>query len=203
MNIQGWFHLGLTGLISLQPKEFSRAFFWKHQFFGAQPSSCSDSHIHSWLLAKAWLWLYGPLLAKWCFCFLICYLGWSYLFFEGASVFYNFMAVVTVHSDFGAQENKIFHCLYFFLFCLLWSDGTRCHDLSFFFFLMFSVKPNFSCSSFTLIKKLFSSSSLSDIEVVSSTYLRLLIFLPAILIPCNTKDTKDKQMNKTNITTVK
>ena len=81
--------------------------------------------------------------------------------------------------------------------------GPDAMILAFFFFLMFSVKPNFSCSSFTLIKKLFSSSSLSDIEVVSSTYLRLLIFLPAILIPCNTKDTKDKQMNKTNITTVK
>ena len=54
---------------------------------------------------------------------------------------------------------------------------------------MFSVNPKFSHSSFTLIKKLFSSSSLSAIEVVSSTYLRLLIFLPAILIPCNTKDT--------------
>ena len=53
-------------------------------------------------------------------------------FFQGASVFYNFTAVVTVQGDFGAQE-KIFLCLYFSLFCLLQSDGTRCHDLSFFF----------------------------------------------------------------------
>ena len=44
-------------------------------------------------------------------------------------------------------------------------------------------KPAFSLSSFTLIKRLFSSSSLSAIRVVSSSYLRLLIFLPAILIP--------------------
>ena len=50
MNIQGWFHLGLTGLISLQPKEFSRAFFWKHQFFGAQPSIWFNSHI--WRLLR-------------------------------------------------------------------------------------------------------------------------------------------------------
>ena len=39
MNIQGWFHLGLTGLISLQSKGLSRVFprttIWKHQFFGA------------------------------------------------------------------------------------------------------------------------------------------------------------------------
>ena len=44
-------------------------------------------------------------------------------------------------------------------------------------------KPTFSLSSFTFIKRPFSSSSLSAIRVVSSAYLRLLIFLPAILIP--------------------
>ena len=47
---------------------------------------------------------------------------------------------------------------------------------------MFCFKPTFSLSSFTFIKRLFSSSSLSAIRVVSSAYLRLLIFLPAILI---------------------
>ena len=50
-------------------------------------------------------------------------------------------------------------------------------------FWMLSFKPTFSLSSFTFIKRLFSSSSLSAIRVVSSTDLRLLIFLPAILIP--------------------
>ena len=48
---------------------------------------------------------------------------------------------------------------------------------------MLSFKPAFSLSSFTLIKKFVSSSLLSAISVVSSAYLRLLIFLPAILIP--------------------
>ena len=48
---------------------------------------------------------------------------------------------------------------------------------------MLSFKPTFSLSSFTFIKRLFSSSSLFAIRVVSSAYLRLLIFLPAILIP--------------------
>ena len=47
---------------------------------------------------------------------------------------------------------------------------------------MLSYKPRFSLSSFTFIKRLFSS-SLSAIRVVSSAYLRLLIFSPAILIP--------------------
>ena len=48
---------------------------------------------------------------------------------------------------------------------------------------MLDFKPSFSPSSFTLIKRLFGSSSLSAIRVVPSAYLRLLIFLPAILIP--------------------
>ena len=50
-------------------------------------------------------------------------------------------------------------------------------------FWMLSFKPAFSLSSFPLIKSLFSSSSLSAIRVVSSAYLRLLIFFLAILIP--------------------
>ena len=50
-------------------------------------------------------------------------------------------------------------------------------------FWMLSFKPTFSLSSFTFIKRLFSSSSPSAIRVVSSAYLRLLIILQAILIP--------------------
>ena len=56
-------------------------------------------------------------------------------------------------------------------------------DAMIFIFWMLSFKPTFSLSSFVLIKRLFSSSSLSAIRVVSSAYLRLLISLPAILIP--------------------
>src|SRR5574341_1188749 len=48
---------------------------------------------------------------------------------------------------------------------------------------MLSFKPTLPLSSFSFIKRLFSSSSLSAIRVVSSAYLSLLIFLPAILIP--------------------
>ena len=50
-------------------------------------------------------------------------------------------------------------------------------------FRMLSFKPTFSLSSFTFIKRLFGSFLLSAIKVVSSAYLRLLIFLLAILIP--------------------
>ena len=81
MNVHGWFPLGLTGLIPLQPKGLSGVFsnttVQKHQFFSAQPFLWTSSHIHTWLLEKLELWLYRPFLAKWCLCFLICYLGWS------------------------------------------------------------------------------------------------------------------------------
>ena len=56
MNIQGWFPLELTGLISLHSKGLSRVFsnttVQKHQFFGSQLSLLSNSHIHTWLLEK-------------------------------------------------------------------------------------------------------------------------------------------------------
>ena len=56
MNIQGWFPLKLIGLIFLLSKGLSRVFsnttVWKHQFFGAQPSWWSTSHIHTWLVEK-------------------------------------------------------------------------------------------------------------------------------------------------------
>ena len=89
------------------------------------------------------------------------------------------MATVPVHSDLAAQENKICHCFHIFAFYLPWSDRTWCHGLS---FLMLTLKPAFSLSFLTLIKRLFSSSSLFAIRVESSLYLRLLIFLPAVLI---------------------
>ena len=56
MNIQDWFPLGWTGLISLQSKGLSRVFsnttVQKHQFFSAQLFLWSNSHIHTWLLGK-------------------------------------------------------------------------------------------------------------------------------------------------------
>ena len=63
-----------------------------------------------------------------------------------------------------------------------------CHDVMrpdamIFIFWMLSFKPDFSLSSFTLTKRLLSSSSLSAVRVVTSACPRLLVFLPAILIP--------------------
>ena len=84
------------------------------------------------------------------------------------------MPAITVHSDSGAQENKICHCSSF--------PPSICHevmgpDAMILVFFMLSFKPAFSLSSLTLMKKLFSSSSLSAIKLVSSVYLRLLMKL--------------------------
>ena len=91
-----------------------------------------------------------------------------------------FMAVVTLSSDFGALENKIFHSFHCFPIYMPWSDGIGWHDLSF-------LNVELQASLFTLLfhfhQEALYSSSLSAIRVVSSAYLRLLIFFLAILIP--------------------
>ena len=122
----GWFPLGLTGLISLLFKGLLRVLssstICKHQFFNAQPSLWSNSHICTWLLDKPWLWPYGPLLAKWCLCFLLCCLGWSNIFFQETMSF-NFMASVPIWSDFGAPRNSLsLFPLLPYLFALKWWD---------------------------------------------------------------------------------
>ena len=72
---------------------------------------------------------------------------------------------LTIHSDFGAQENKICHSFHCFSIYLPWSGMILV-------FWMLNFKPAFSLSSFTLIKRLFGFSSLSGIRVISFAYLR-------------------------------
>ena len=102
------------------------------------------------------------------------------------------MAAITICSDFGAPKYKVWHWFHCFPIYFPWSDGTRCHDLHLLFWML-SFKPTFSLSSFTFIKRLFSS-SLSAIRVVSSAYMRLLIFLLAVLIPVCTSSSSVFQM---------
>ena len=89
------------------------------------------------------------------------------------------MAAITICSDFGAPKNKVCHCFHCFSIC----PEVMGPDAMILVFWMLSFKPTFSLSSLTCIKTLFSSPSLSAIRVVSSAYRRLLVFLPAILIP--------------------
>ena len=91
------------------------------------------------------------------------------------------MAAVTVHSDFGIQENKSLPLVPFFspfIYCEVMEPNAMI-----LFFTNIELKPAFSLSSFTSIKRLFSSSLLSAIRVLPFTYLRLLILHPSILIP--------------------
>ena len=75
---------------------------------------------------------------------------------------------------------KVCHCFYCFpIYC----HEVMGPDVMILVFRMLSFKPIFSLSSFTFIKGLLISSSLSAIRVVPSAYLRLLIFHLAILIP--------------------
>ena len=90
------------------------------------------------------------------------------------------MAAATICSDFGTPQNKVCHCFPCFPIYLHEVMGP---DAIILVFWRLSFKPTFSLSSLTFIKRLFSYSSLSAIRVVSSAYLKLLIFLPAILSP--------------------
>ena len=79
-------------------------------------------------------------------------------------------------------QNKVCHCFH----CFPVYHEVMGLDAMILVFWMLSFKPTFSLSSFTFIKKLFSSSSLSVIRVVSSAYLRLLLLanlIPVVLHP--------------------
>jgi len=95
-------------------------------------------------------------------------------------VSFNFMAEVNICSDFGAPLKK----------CVTVStiSPSICHEVMgphamIFVSRMLCFKQTFSFSSFTFIMRLYSSSSITAIRVVSSAYLRLLMLLPAVLIP--------------------
>ena len=120
MNIQSWFPFGGTGLISLLSNGLSRVFSSTTvQFFSAQLSLWSNSHICKTIVLtiRAFVSKVMSLLFNALSRFVIDFLPRS---------IFDFMALVTIHSDFGAQENKVCHCFLFFPFCLPWSDGTGC-----------------------------------------------------------------------------
>ena len=86
------------------------------------------------------------------------------------------MAAITICNDFAVQENKGFHCIHCFHHEMVGPDVMLLGVW------MLSFKPTFTLSSFTFIKRLFSSSSLSAMSMVSFAYLGLLILLLGILL---------------------
>ena len=134
VNIQDWFPLGLTGLIPFQSKWLSRVFsnttVQKHQFFSAQPSLWSSSHIHRWLLEKPQLWLDGALLAV---SLLFNTLSRKVIVFLSRS---KHLLISWLQSPspviLKPKKIKVYHSVRCFTIYLPWSDGARCHDLRFF-----------------------------------------------------------------------
>ena len=135
MNIQDWFPLGLTSLISSKSKRFLRVFpnttVQKHQFFSVQPSLQSNFYIHTWLLEKVIaltrqtfvskvMTLHFKMLLKLVIGFLS--RGKHLLI----SLLQSPSAVIL-----EPPQNKICHCFYCFPIYLTWSGGTGCHDLCF------------------------------------------------------------------------
>ena len=148
MNLQDWFPLGWTGWISLQskglPRVFSNTSVQKHQFFGTQLSLQSNSHIHTWPLEKTigltrWTFvgkvisLLFNMLSRWVITFLPRnkHLLISRLQLSSAVIL-------------ETTPKKVSHCFRCFPIYLPWSDGTRCHDLSF-------LNVEFEASFFTLL----------------------------------------------------
>ena len=106
MNIQDWYPLGWTGWISLLSNGLSRVFsnatFQNNQFFGAQPSS---THIHTWLMGKNYITLtrrtfVGKVMSL-LFNMLSRLVIVFFFFFPKEQASFNFMAAVTVCSNFA------------------------------------------------------------------------------------------------------
>ena len=134
MNTQDGFPLGLTGLISLQSKGLSRVFssttVQNYQFFSNEPSLWSNSYISTWKLKKlknsnnkttialTVCTFVGKVLSL-----LFNTLPWFVIAFLLHSKRLNFMAGITIHSDFGAEENKLSLLSVFpLLFTMKWLD---------------------------------------------------------------------------------
>ena len=184
MNIQDWFPLGWIGLISLQAKGFSRVFssttihkasiFWCLAFFMVQ---FSHSHLTTGktiaLTIQTFVSKVMSLLFYMLSRFVIAFLPRSKCLL--ISWLQSLLAVIL-----KPKKMKIF--IVSIVSPSIYHEVTG-QDAMVLVFWILSFKPAFSLSSFTFIKRLFSSSLLSAIRVVSSVYLRLLIFLPAILCP--------------------
>ena len=135
MNIQDWFPLGFTGLISLLSKGLSRVSssttVRKHRFFSVQFSLWSDSHIHTWLLEETialtiWTFVDKPM------SLFFSTLSRCVMTFFPRSKCLLISWLQTISAVILEPKKIKSHCFHCFPIYLPWSDGTGCHDLSFF-----------------------------------------------------------------------
>ena len=185
MNIEDWSPLGWTGWVSLQSnglsKVFSNSTVQEYQFSSVQLSLQFNSHIHTWLLKK------NISLTRWT------------LVGKVKSLLFNMPSRLVI-TFLPRRKHLLISWLQWFSPSAVISEPPKIKSVTIsivspsthhevmgldamtLVFEMLRCKPTFSLSSFTFVKRLFSS-SLSAIRVVSSAYLRLLIFLPANVIP--------------------
>ena len=128
MNIQGWFSLGLADLISLWIKGLSQYqsinSLTLSLLYGPTLTPIHDSRKAIALTTRTFVSKVMSLLFNMLSKFIIAFLPRS-------KCLLNFMAVVTIWSDFGVSQNKISRCFHCFPIYLPWSDGTGCHELKF------------------------------------------------------------------------
>ena len=132
MNIQGWYPLGLTGLISLLSKGLSKVFsnttIWKHQFFDTQSSLWSNSHLYlttgktialtRWNFVSKVMSLPFYMLSR----FVIAFLPRN----KRILIWWQQLPSAVILEPPKMKSDTIYFPIY-----LPWSDGTRFHDLSF------------------------------------------------------------------------
>ena len=182
MNIQGWSPLGWTGWISLQSKGLSKSLLQHQSSKASIPQRSAFFRVqisHPYITTGKTI-----ALIRWTFVgnvmsLLFNMLSRLVITFLPRSKHLLFSWLQSPSAVILEPKKIVSHCFHCFSIYFPWSDGTGCYDLS----CMLSFKPTFSLSSFTFIKRLFTSSSLSANRVVSSAYLRLLILLPAIFTP--------------------
>ena len=137
MNIQDWFPLGWTGWISLQEGSLEGTLESLLQHCNSKASILLHSAFFIVQLSHSYMTTGKTIaLIRWTFVDKVISLLFNMLSrlvitFLPRSKRLNFMAAVIICSDVGAQENKVSHCFHCFPIYSPWSDGTRCHDLSF------------------------------------------------------------------------
>ena len=134
MNTQDWFPLGFTGWLSLQSKGFSSLL----QHHSSKASILWHSAFFLVQLSHPYMTTGKPIaFTRWTFVGKVMSLLFNMLsrltitFLPRSKHLLISWLQLTTCSDFGAPQNKVCYYFHCFPIYLPWSDGTRCHDLSF------------------------------------------------------------------------
>ena len=183
INIQDWFPLWLTGFIFLAIQEILKDLLQHHR---SKASILRHSTFFMVQLSHPYMTTGKTIaLTRWTFVGKVMSLLFNMLSSLVIALLPGSMCLLiswlqSLSAVTLEPKKKVCHFFHCFSIYLPWIHRTRCHDLCFW---MLSIKPAFSLSSFTFIRRPFSSSLFSSMRVVSSAYLRVLIFLLIVVIP--------------------